>query len=211
MRFDHLLKTVGGLPFFDLALIAQLSGEPRSQLLVQLHRWVKAGKVLALRRGLYTLADPYRRVFLSPLRVANELCRPSYLSGIWALGFYGLIPEKVTLFSSATTRATHSFHNPFGTFCYSSLKKEFFWGFSARTIQGSEVWIADPEKALLDFWHLRRGEWTQDRLREMRFQHNVDMDKLGEFARRWGAPRLGRTASRYQELAGAAQEGAAAL
>ena len=180
---------------------------------MQLHRWVKAGKVLALRRGLYTLADPYRRVSLSPLKVANELCRPSYLSGIWALGFYGLIPEKIILFSSATTRVTRSFQNPFGTFRYSSLKKEFFWGFSARTIQGSEIWIANPEKALLDFWHLSHGEWTQDRLSEMRFQHgdNLDMDKLSEFTRRWGTPRLSRATSRYQELASAAPEGRVAV
>lgn len=209
MKFDRFIEEVKGLPLFDLALILQISGEPKRHLLVQLHRWIRAGKVIALRRGLYTLADAYRRVSLSPLTLANELYRPSYLSGIWALSFYGLIPEKVALFTSVTPRVPRSFQNPFGTFSYSSLKQAFFWGFGSREIQGIRVWMAEPEKALLDFWHLNRGEWTADRLREMRFQNfdAVDVDKLSAYAGRWGAPRLGRAVSCYRDLAEAQDDG----
>jgi predicted transcriptional regulator of viral defense system len=190
------------LPFFDLAMVVQTSGEPKRQLLVQLHRWVKAGKVVALRRGLYTLAAPYCRIFLSPLLLANELYKPSYLSSVWTLSFYGLIPDKVTVFSSVTSRVTRSFRNPFGIFSYASVKRDVFWGFRSREIQGSLIWIAEPEKALLDFWHLNHGEWTADRMREMRFQHfdMVDMDRLTEYAGRWGMPRLSRAVSCYKSL-----------
>ena len=213
MKFDHLMEKVGELPFFDLALVVQLSSEPKNHLLVQLHRWIKAGKVLALRRGLYALADRYRRALLSPLMLANELYKPSYLSHIWALSFYGLIPEKVSLFSSATPRVTRSFHTHFGLFPYAKIKQEFFWGFSSKEIQGCEVWIADPEKALLDFWHLNRGEWTADRMREMRFQHfdMVDLGKLHKGAGRWASPRLCRAVSSYQELAETDREGVVVL
>lgn len=213
MNFSRFITEVGELPFFDLALVAQISGESKRQLLVQLHRWVKAGKVIALRRGLYTLAVAYRRAFLSPLVLANELYKPSYLSGLWTLSFYGLIPEKVTVFSSVTPRVTRSFQNPFGIFSYASVKQDFFWGFGSREIQGSTVWIAEPEKALLDFWHLNHGEWTVDRMREMRFQHfdTVGMERLGEYAERWGAPRLGRAVSHYKDLAKAEDDGAITL
>lgn len=209
MNFHSLVKQVGRLPCFDLALILQVSGESRGRLLVQLHRWVRAGKVIPLRRGLYTLSDAYRHASLSPLLVANELYRPSYLSGLWALSFYGLIPEKVTLFTSVTTRVTRSFQNPFGAFSYSSLQQASFWGFGASEVQGCPVWMAEPEKALLDFWHLNAGEWTVDRLREMRFQgfEAVDVDRLGVYAGRWGAPRLARVVTRYRDLAGTEEEG----
>ena len=212
MKFDHFIKEVGALPLFDLTLAVQVSGESKGHLLVQLHRWVRAGKVIALRRGLYTLADVYRRAALSPLVVANELYRPSYLSGLWALGYYGLIPEKVVRFTSVTPRVTRSFRNPFGAFSYSSLKQAFFWGFESKAIQGSQVWMAEPEKALLDFWHLNAGEWTADRLREMRFQgfEAVDMDRLSAYAGRWGAPRLIRAVSRYRGLAEAHDNGVVA-
>lgn len=209
MKFDHFIKEVGGLPFFDLALILQTSGEPRRRLLVQLHRWTRAGKVIALRRGLYTLADAYRRASLSPLTLAHELYRPSYLSGVWALGFYGLIPEKVAVFTSVTPRVTRSFRNPLGDFSYSSLKQTFFWGFGSREVQGEAVWMGEPEKALLDFWHLNRGEWTANRLEEMRFQgfEGVDMNRLSEYAQRWGASRLIRAVSRYRALGEMQNEG----
>jgi hypothetical protein len=71
--------------------------------------------------------------------------------------------------------------------------------------------MAEPEKALLDFWHLNPAEWTADRLREMRFQglDGVDMDRLSAYAGRWGAPRLIRAASRFKELAEAQDDGVA--
>ncbi len=213
MKFDRFIKEVGALPLFDLTLVVQVSGESKGHLLVQLHRWVRAGKVISLRRGLYTLAEAYRRASLSPLTLANALYRPSYISGVWAMSFYGLIPEKAAVLTSVTPRVTRSFRNPFGTFCYSSLKQAFFWGFGSREIQGSAVWMAEPEKALLDFWHLSAGEWTADRLREMRFQglDGVDMDRLNAYAGRWGAPRLVRAVSRFRDLAEAEQDGVVAL
>ena len=52
--------------------------------------------------------------------------------------------------------------------------------------------LADPEKALLDFWHLSKGPWTADRLREMRLQNRdqIDMEKLERCAGEFGSPRL---------------------
>jgi len=42
------------------------------------------------------------------------------------------------------------------------------------------ILVARPEKALLDHWHLTPGEWTCDRLSEMRYQNpgKVDPDLL---------------------------------
>ncbi len=37
--------------------------------------------------------------------------------------------------------------------------------------------VARPEKALLDHWHLSAGEWTDDRLAEMRYQHMRDVNR----------------------------------
>lgn len=202
MRFDELLRMAGDLPFFDLALVVQISGDRKDHLLVQLHRWARAGKVVSLRRGLYTLSATYRRVSLSPLVVANQLCTPSYLSGAWVLSFYGLIPEKVTIFTNITPRVTRSFRNALGEFTYSNVKQDFFWGLMSREIQGSAVWIAEPEKALLDFWHLHHGEWTEDRMIEMRFQNHdsLDFSKLEYYGHRWGSPRLLRAVRHYRQV-----------
>ena len=100
MNFDGLVSLVSELPWFDLPMLTQLTGEEKHSITGQLHRWIKAGKVIPLRRSMYTLAERYRRKTLSPAALANALYTPSYLSALWALGFYGLIPEKVATYTS---------------------------------------------------------------------------------------------------------------
>ena len=169
MKYDKLLKRIREIPFFDITTVAQISGESKESVRIQLHRWVKKGKLISLRRGLYTLAETYRRQPLSPLRVANELYKPSYLSGLWVLSFLGLIPEMVVAYTSICTRVTRSFTNAYGNFLYSHIKPDNFFGFSLHDLQGERIWLAEPEKALLDHWYLRSGEWSVNRMQVLRF------------------------------------------
>ena len=102
MDYGSLVEFVGALECFDLPLLVQEFDEQREGILVQLSRWMKQGKVVGLRRGMYTLPDAYRRAPLSTARLANQLYRPSYLSGLWALGYHDLIPEQVVWLTSVT-------------------------------------------------------------------------------------------------------------
>ena len=63
---------------------------------------------------MYTLSETYRRTPVTPAVLANALYRPSYLSGLWALGHYDLIPERVVRFTSVTSRVPRRFENPVG-------------------------------------------------------------------------------------------------
>ena len=192
MTFDCILDLVAGQAVFDLATVLQLSGEKRAAVRTQLYRWTKQGKLVSLRRGMYALADRYRKVPINPAELANNLYRPSYLSGLWALGFYGLIPDKVETFTSVTPRVPRRFENELGRFEYRNVKQEYFFGYRGASIQGNLVLLADPEKALLDLWHLGRGTWSEDRMTEMRFQNQdaVNPGKLEEYAGRFDSPRL---------------------
>ena len=202
MKWPIFLKELGNLTLFDLPTAVQLAGEPRVQVTAQLSRWIRNGKLIPLRRGLYAIGDMYRKASLSPVQVANEVYRPSYLSCLWALSFYGLVPDAVPVYQSVTTRATRRFTNQVGSFTYSSVKTTLFWGAATRTIDGACFSIAEPEKALLDLWHLSPGEWTADRLHGMRFQQTnlVDAPRLRGYAARWHSPRIGRAASRWLRL-----------
>ena len=55
---------------------------------------------------------------------ANALHAPSYLSGPWALSFYGVIPESVPVYTSVTTRTPREYENPFGVFSYRNVKRK---------------------------------------------------------------------------------------
>lgn len=201
------------MPGFDLALLVQAFDDRRESIRVQLSRWMKQGKVIGLRRGMYTLSDTYRRVRLAPAALASRLYRPSCLSSLWALGHYDLIPERVVRFTSVTPRVPRRFENPFGVFDYRNIKQSFFFGFGSAGVAGQDFLVAEPEKALLDHWHLTEGEWTVERLEEMRYQHvgRVAKGRLREYVARFQSPRLDRAVQRWLRLAAGLEEGTVAL
>jgi len=209
MRFEQLVAAIRSMPYFDLPTVAQLSGEPRQSLRMQLSRLVRQGKIKSLRRGMYALGEPYRKVNPSPALLANRIYTPSYLSFHWALGYYGLIPEKVVLFSSATTRGPRLFENEFGHFQYKHIKPDCFAGYQTVEIDRQKVLIAVPEKALLDLWHLENGEWTTERMASMRFQNFelVLLHKLNKYAGMFHSPRLLRAVRNWRAYVQAETEG----
>ena len=213
MNFEKLVQDFGAQPFFDLASVVQLSGEARGTVLTQLHRWRRGGKILPLRRSMYTLADHYRRKPVNPAMLANSLYRPSYISGLWALGFYGLIPERVVTYTSVTTRVPRRFKNAFGHFEYRNVKQGFFFGYRVVVIQQDTVLLADPEKALVDLWHLGPGPWSAERISAMRFQNQdvVDTAKLTQYVETFDSPRLLRAADVWMDVTRTEQEGTVQL
>jgi predicted transcriptional regulator of viral defense system len=213
MKYDEMVKLTGTMPCFDLALLAQAFDDRREAIRVQLSRWMKQGKVIGLRRGMYTLSETYRRAPLSPAALANQLYRPSFLSGLWALGHYDLIPERVVWLTSVTPRVPRRFENPFGVFDYRNIKQDRFFGFAATVVGGQEFFVAEPEKALLDHWHLTEGDWTRERLDEMRYQHvdRVMESRLRDYAARFRSPRLDRTVERWLTLAAEEKKGTMTL
>ena len=209
MRLDAAVELLGAMPFFDLATVSQLTGESHPGVVNQLHRWSRAGKLVPLRRGMYTFAERYRRASVSPAALANALYSPSYLSGLWALGFFGLIPESVAAYTSVTTRTPRRFDNPFGAFRYAAVKRSFFFGYRTVSVAGAEVVMARAEKALLDLFHLGSGEWDRPRMVEMRFQQTalVDQRRLQDYARRMGKPRLLRAVQVWRECCAVPEDG----
>ena len=208
MRLDTAVDLLGAMPFFDLATVVQLTEESHPGVVNQLHRWSRAGKLVPLRRGMYTFVDRYRRVPVSPATLANVLYSPSYISGLWALGFFGLIPEGVSAYTSVTTRTPRRFDNPFGAFRYTAIKRSFFFGYRTVSIAGAEVVLATAEKALLDLFHLSSGEWNRPRMIEMRFQQTgmVDRRRLQAYAQRMGKPRILRAVQVWRECCDAREE-----
>jgi len=202
MQFNELLELLGEKGCFDLASAAQLSGLPVKKWVVQAHRWRKAGKLISLRRGMYAFSEKYRRVKINPSQLANQIYTPSYLSTHWALGFYGLIPEKVVTYTSITSRVPKTFSNEFGTFSYRHIKPGAFFGYHRMSMDGTTVLLAEPEKALLDLWHLERGVWDPVRMAEMRFQNMelIQPKKLVQYTARFASPRLRKAVRVWMDL-----------
>jgi len=213
MNFDELVKLTGHLPCFDMPMLTQAFDDRRETIRVQLSRWMAQNKVIGLRRGIYTLGEWYRRVPLDATTLAGRLYTPSYLSGLWALGYYDLIPERVVWLTSVTSRVPRRFENQFGVFDYRNVNQAFFFGYRTVVLSGTDVVVAEPEKALLDHWHLSSGEWTEARLKEMRYQNmgEINAPRLKAYAARFHSPRLDHTTRRWINLAMDEAEGTVTL
>jgi hypothetical protein len=74
--------------------------------------------------------------------------------------------------------------------------------------QESDFRCATPEKALIDHWHWTQGEWTSERLREMRLQNleQLDLGKLEAAVTRMGSPRIERAFRRLIPILNEEQE-----
>jgi len=213
MKYNDLVKILGLEGYFDLAALVQLTGERRESTCIQLHRWCKDGKLLSLRRGMYAFPEVGGSRAINPAELANRLYTPSYISTYWAMGYYGLIPEKVVTYTSVTSRVTRSFSNALGVFSYQSLKPTAFFGYRPMTMGDQKVLIADPEKALLDLWYLEQGAWSQERMEAMRFQNQdvIHEEKLHAYAERFQSPRLVKAVAEWTRVTRVQNEGTVEL
>ena len=122
-----------------------LSPEKKVQALEQ------AGKLIKVKRGLYVVSPEISGKLLCQELIANHLYGPSYISLHYALRHYGLIPERVYLVTSVTTRHTRMFETPIANFSYRGVAKEYFpIGIRSEEAEGIAYLIATPEKALCD-------------------------------------------------------------
>lgn len=196
MKFESVLTLVADEPVFSSALL--LSGnESIHQVRLQLSRWVKAGRLLQLRRGLYALAPTWRKVEPHPFLIANRLQRGSYVSLQAALAWHGVIPEHVPVVTSVGPGRPGVVRNPLGAFQFNHLAGGLLFGYSRSEVAPRQfVFVASPEKALLDLVYLTPGADSAGYLRELRLQNvgAIRLPVLEELAQRSGKPKLVRAA-----------------
>lgn len=192
MKFEKLLRLLDGEPLFKSSLL--LTGDVSiNSVRKQLSRWVSKGKIIQLKKGLYAVASPYRVKELHPFMIANMLKKASYISLQSALEYYGMIPEYVPTVTSVTTGRPGVIGSAFGRYQYRHIKKEFFWGYrKTEVIKDTGIFIAEPEKALLDLIYLHPHAEKKEFLKELRLQNTekINIGKITEFVERSGVKKL---------------------
>lgn len=131
-------------------LIRMLEGyaRPRDKI-----TWLLKNDVLVrVKKGLYVFGPEYARGPYSVEVLANLIYGPSYISMQYALSFYGLIPERVEVVTSVTSKRDKEFRTPAGVFAYRYLHSDkYSVGVTNRAIDDERgIMIATPEKALAD-------------------------------------------------------------
>jgi predicted transcriptional regulator of viral defense system len=202
MKFDDLLVSAAKQSFFETGLLLAGAVDP-ADVRRQLSRWTQAGRVIQLRRGLYTLAAPYQQTPPHPFLIANSLLPGSYVSLQSALAYYGLIPEYAAQILSVTTQRPSRWRNPLGDFRFQHLAPHLFFGYQQVNLSlGQNAFIALPEKALLDLVHLTPGGDDPAYLAGLRLQNleRFDLQRLQTMAGRSGKPKWLRAAAQILAL-----------
>ena len=148
MRYETLLKQTKGLPVIETEILLAGVANPQA-VRVQLSRWVKLGKIVQLKRGVYLLPETFRREDVPVFYIASVLQKPSYISLEKALEYYDLIPESVPVFTSVTTKRQGKFTTEAGVFDYRHVRKDLFWGYRPMTQTGKPFLWRNPKKP---FW-----------------------------------------------------------
>ena len=120
-----------------------------SNIYQKINNECKKGILVKIKRGLYT-DDLYNDKEV----IANICYNPSYISFEYALSYYGLIPEFVSTFTSATFGKKNNkiYHMKDSTFDYRSVPDEVFpMGILImKNSKDISYKIASKEKALCD-------------------------------------------------------------
>lgn len=186
MNFQEFKQKTEELPYFETKELRLILGSDfTSTTLINLKNWMNRGYLTMLRRGLYVISETKNKI--DAMVFATKIYSPSYVSLETALSFYGIIPEAVFTTTSVTTRKTKKFKTAMGNFSYQKIKKEAFGGFETKKQNGISFDLALPEKAMVDFFYLKRNILNGNREQFLGYRFNEDFKfdkkKLLHFAR----------------------------
>jgi len=157
MNDIKLIQTLKGFnkSYFSIFDLEKILGLKKNSLYVTLNRLVKSGALIRLKRGVYQ--PEFKEPELE--KTAGELYYPSYLSFESALSRYGILSQIPYALIFATTKKSKKIYLMGTEIEYRQLKKDYFFGY----ILNNGVYIAEPEKALLDqLYMIGRGKASND-------------------------------------------------
>lgn len=196
MELERLVEITQNEPVFETGLLLAGDVDP-NHIRRQLTRWTNAGRIIQLRRGLYALAPPYRKVKPHPFNVANRMVPGSYVSCQSALAYHNLIPEYVPSVVSVCSSRPRTWDTPLGTFIFRHVQRKYFFGYVLRELSDNQqAVVAAPEKALLDLIYLTPGGDSEGYIQSLRLQNldQVDETRLERFVEGFRKPKLERAA-----------------
>jgi predicted transcriptional regulator of viral defense system len=176
MNSIDLLESLKTYPVFDTAQFASLAGLSPGSAKVRLFRMKRNGRMIEIHRNSYT-------VVRDPLIVASRIVWPSYISLWYALSYHGMtaqVPHGIAVLTSrGTFRKELEFMGTKITFIM--IPPSFLYGYDKINVGGHDVFMAYPEKALVDALHLKRISVSEvfEMIRDN--QHELDMERLVEF------------------------------
>jgi len=148
-------------PYFGYEEIARIRGIGLASAKVTASRYVRQGLLLRLKKNLYVLREAWNAASKEDkFRLANLGQSPSYISLMSALDYYEITTQlQRNFFESVAVKRTKEIQVNGSVFRYSKINETLYFGFKKK----KGVFIATPEKALLDaFYLMSYGRYALD-------------------------------------------------
>jgi predicted transcriptional regulator of viral defense system len=120
----------------------------------------------------------------SPRDLANVLRRRSYISMESALVDHGITSQNPSSLLCVTPDYPQTFESKSVTIVYRRISADLYWGYEEKSTRYNKYFIAEPEKALLDWIYLNRQEGLPTALDELHLEF-LSLPKLREYALRF--------------------------
>lgn len=147
--------------FFDFRDISDALGISHASARVVAHRYVKIGVLIRIKPNIFVLAEKWNNFTVEEkFHTANLLQVPSYVSLTTALEYYEITTQiQRNYIECISIRRTFSKTIKELTIRYLKMSEKFYFGFEKR----NNVYIAQPEKALIDSMYLTSlGRYSLD-------------------------------------------------
>jgi predicted transcriptional regulator of viral defense system len=156
METLQIVKKFQKYPTFNINTFANIIDKDKTYAKMHLNRLKNRGIVKQIQRNVYTVQE-------DPLVISSRIVWPSYIS-LWAAFRYHNLTEQIPSKISVITTRSKSRENiqmMNTVISFEKIKTAWFFGFSKIKIQGFEVFIAEPEKALIDAILLKKISTTE--------------------------------------------------
>jgi hypothetical protein len=160
MRYT-ILSTFERLPYFTIEGFRQIAGDDvvdDAHARTALYRWVKAGHLIALKKGVYMHRRFYEQHCQDTAfsQVVSAILLPqSYLSLEYVLQQHEILTEITYPVTAITIKNTRTIVNSLGTFVYRHIQTDLYQGFQIMEAYGMPYAQASVAKALFDYLYLR--------------------------------------------------------
>jgi len=150
---------------FNEDQLRELLGGSDARRYALVHRALKDGSLIRLKRATYLLGRRTSNDAIHPFAAAQALLPGSYISFETALAYHGWIPEAVFATASVSPgRKTITYDTPsLGQFSFHPLalrEYQFLTSVDREKLGKLTAFVAQPLRALMDLVALRKEHWS---------------------------------------------------
>ena len=176
MKKLELLRELRKTPTFNNKRVRELIGKDRRYTWLVVHRLKREKLITQIEKDKYTVHD-------DPLLVASSLTWPSYVSCWAALRHHDLTEQLPTVIHVVTTRGRKRREVEFGRarIVFIRTKPSYFFGFEKIRLSDLDVFMADPEKALIDSAFFRQSSFSEVVDMVGKNLNSIDIGKLVDY------------------------------